>query len=525
MKSINLLDCTLRDGGCVNDFNFGENYMNAILRGLEQSGVEIIECGYLDEEKGSLSGRTQFKDEKAIMKSLVRKKRDRKKYVAMVDYGKFDVRHLSQYSSITIDGIRLAFHKKDRKNMISCGKIILSKGYELYIQPMLVMRYSDQELLDLIEDVNNELSRTVAFYIVDSFGEMRKNDLYRIANLVHHNLQKDMMLGFHSHNNLQLSYSNATALLDFSVDRNLVFDVSVLGMGKGAGNLNAEIFAEHLNRYYEKNYNISSMLCIIDEVLNQIRQDYNWGYSVEYYLSSINHCSPSYASFFYDRHTLSIDDISILLADLKEEKRISFDREYANRQYFNFIGKKYDDSKTLEWLRADWLNRNIVLIAPGKSILNYRKQVQSCIEENNAVVITVNHIMHIGDYIFCTKKNILDHARNCSEKVLRTSNLEGRDEDLIINYDHYNESAGKKADISIILLLNLLAEIDIRKIFMAGFDGFRTDMDENYYDDNLRRPVGREQARERNRMIREHILKMKEKMDIQFITPSMYEEV
>ncbi|MDE6924689.1 MAG: pyruvate carboxyltransferase, partial [Acetatifactor sp.] len=71
-----------------------------------------------------------------------------------------------------------------------------------------------------------------------------------------------------------------------------------MGMGKGAGNLNTELLIEHLNCFYNKNYNIAPLLAVIDEVINQIHNEFYWGYAVEYYLSSINHCTPSYASYF-----------------------------------------------------------------------------------------------------------------------------------------------------------------------------------------------------------------------------------
>ena len=78
---------------------------------------------------------------------------------------------------------------------------------------MITLRYSDAELLEFIDLVNGELADASGFYIVDSFGEMRPNDMSRMLNLVDHNLTPSMTLGFHSHNNLQLSYSNAMTML------------------------------------------------------------------------------------------------------------------------------------------------------------------------------------------------------------------------------------------------------------------------------------------------------------------------
>ena len=244
MKSVKVLDVTLRDGGCVIDFNFGQAYMDQILNGLEKSGVDIIELGYLDAKKGTLRERTQFANEQAITAHFLKNKKPGVAYVAMFDFGKFDPDTLAPYDGSGIDGLRIAFHKKDRLNMVPVARKVIEKGYKLFIQPMTIMRYTDRELLELLEIVNKELPDAEAFYIVDSFGEMRMNDLNRIAHLVDHNLRPQMMMGFHSHNNLQLSYSNAVTLLQFFTDRNIVIDSAILGMGKGAGNLNTELFLE-----------------------------------------------------------------------------------------------------------------------------------------------------------------------------------------------------------------------------------------------------------------------------------------
>jgi len=238
MNNLWVLDVTLRDGGCVNDFNFGQAYMEKILSAQEAAGIDVIEMGYIDEKKGSYSNRTQYINEQVIHQSLLKNKKTGTKYVAMMDYGKYNVDNLLPRTDDSIDGIRLAFHKKNRQDIVEIGKTIMKKGYEFYIQPMITLRYTDAELLDLIDMVNQELPDASGFYIVDSFGEMRPNDMERVLNLVDHNLVPSMTLGFHSHNNLQMSYSNAIAMLNFPTNRNLMLDCSIMGMGKGAGNLN-----------------------------------------------------------------------------------------------------------------------------------------------------------------------------------------------------------------------------------------------------------------------------------------------
>lgn len=161
--------------------------------------------------KGSSSGRTQYINESVIPETILKHKKHGVTYVAMMDYGKFNVDNLQSRTENGIDGIRMAFHKMNRMDIISIGRKIIDKGYKFYIQPMITLRYSDTELLELINMVNEHLPDATGFYIVDSFGEMRPNDMSRILNLVDHNLIPSMTLGFHSHNNLQMSYSNAIA--------------------------------------------------------------------------------------------------------------------------------------------------------------------------------------------------------------------------------------------------------------------------------------------------------------------------
>ena len=127
MGALKVLDVTLRDGGCVNNFNFGQTYMEKILSAQEESGVDYIEMGYIDEQKGSESGRTQYINEQVISKTILKNKKSGIKYVAMMDFGKFNVDNLGERTPESIDGIRLAFHKKNCKDMISLGRKIIEK--------------------------------------------------------------------------------------------------------------------------------------------------------------------------------------------------------------------------------------------------------------------------------------------------------------------------------------------------------------------------------------------------------------
>lgn len=528
MKSLRVLDVTLRDGGCVNDFNFGQVYMEKILAAQEESGVDIIEMGYIDEKKGTVSGRTQFINERVIHQTILKKKKPDVTYVAMMDYGKFDVDNLEPNTGEGIDGIRMAFHKKDRFQVIELGRKIISKGYRFYIQPMITLRYSDAELLELIELVNSELPDASAFYIVDSFGEMRTNDMNRLLSLVDHNLIPTMPLGFHSHNNLQMSYSNAVALLQFPTNRDMMLDSSIMGMGKGAGNLNTELLLEHLNLYYGKAYKIAPLLEVMDKVINQLHNEFYWGYAPEYYLSASNQCTPSYASHFYNKHMLPIDQVADLLGMIAPEKKISFDKDYAEEVYRRYNETKaVDDAKTVIELQAELLGKRVLLVAPGKSVGQAMKEIELLASMDDVVVIGLNSLLQLPfDYLLTTRADIYDKAVAAGRSVIVPSSVSkgGRGNVKVLNYSNWIDVDDRTHDSSAVIVLNLLKTCDVAEILLAGFDGFSVNINDNYLDPNMRYPVNAEQANRRNAYYKSFISRIKlAGKSIRFITPSKYE--
>ena len=187
----------------------------------------------------------------------------------------------------------------------------------------------------------------LCLYIVDSFGEMKKSDLTRLYYLVEHNLKESIKIGFHSHNNIQLAYSNAQTLVDMHTNRELIIDSSVYGMGRGAGNLNTELFVEYLNENNGANYDLKPLLTIIDEILNDFYQRNYWGYSLPNYISATHHAHPNYASYLDDKKTLTVENMNEIFDLIEDDKRVSFDKDYIEDLYIRFMttGKVHEEHK------------------------------------------------------------------------------------------------------------------------------------------------------------------------------------
>lgn len=335
---IQLLDCTLRDGGIVINFDFGAERMQEIKNCLEESGVEYIECGYINEKKGSPSGRTCFDNEQSIKNTLLSSgKKAGVNYLAMIDYGTFDLNNLKPTDKSGIDGIRYAFHKENVNEALKEAEIIIDKGYDLYLQPMVTIRYSDEELRELILYCNTHLSKAKAFYIVDSFGQMDNITLLHKLEIADLYVVDQMKIGFHAHNNRQMAFSNAISWMRYPAKHELMIDSSIMGMGKGAGNLCTELIMPLLIAE-GKNYSTVGIYEEINSYIAGLLKDYPWGYSLDYYLSSLYGCTPSYIKIFTADKRVKTDDLVNLLKNMPDEKRAACDRTFAKQYLIDYFG-------------------------------------------------------------------------------------------------------------------------------------------------------------------------------------------
>ena len=242
-----------------------------------------------------------------IIKNTIGTKNPNLMYVAMIQYGAISNEEISVCDGTSIDGIRITFHEHEIDSAFVLGRQLSEKGYKVFMQPVGTMTYTDEALLGLISKIN-ELN-PFAFYLVDTLGTMYKNDLLRMFYLVDNNLNKNISLGFHSHNNLQLSFANAQELMQLNTPRRLIIDASVFGMGRGAGNLNTELVTQYINSNFGLHYDNIEILEIIDEYIRPLSMQYKWGYDAAYYIASITGCHPNYATFLMNKQTLHIQDI------------------------------------------------------------------------------------------------------------------------------------------------------------------------------------------------------------------------
>ena len=524
MNKVQILDCTLRDGGYCNDCHFGFDNEKKIIAGLMDANIDIIECGFLTNKAQYNVGYTKFTRIAQVEKIIPRKK-ENKLFVLLTNYGEFDPDELPNHTQESIDGLRVAFHKSDRIEALQQCVTIKEKGYKVFVQAMVSLNYNDNEFLDLIQKVN-ELE-PYAFYIVDSFGMMKRKDLIRLFYIVEHNLKSNILIGFHSHNNLQLANSNAQSLVDLHSNRKLIIDTTIYGMGRGAGNLNTELFVQYLNENYNSNYKIKPLLTIIDEIINEFYQRNYWGYSLSNYLSAIHNAHPNYASYLDDKKTLTVENINEIFDMMDEDKKISFDKDYIERLYIKYM----EAGKTQEFHKAELADmlfgKSILLIAPGRSATDEQIKISNFINsKSNLIVVSVNYDYPYAktDFIFLSNLRRFRELNGGGKKAkcIVTSNIPADDvylrtkyKDILSDIDEVRDNAG-------LMAINFFKKMAIKKIYLAGFDGYSHDEKENYGEETMAFVTKNAILDAMNKGMIDALNNCKKEMEIEFLTEPKY---
>ena len=485
MAKISVLDCTLRDGGYCNEWRFGNQNIKRIVTGLTDAGIEIIECGFLTNRviyQMDISKYTTV----AEVATMIPEDRNGKLYVCMTNFGEYRIEDLPEYDGTSIDGIRVAFHKKDLIPALHFCEKIQKKGYKVFIQAMVSLSYTDEEFLDLIHRVNE--IHPYSFYIVDSFGVMKRKDLIRLFYMVEHNLNSGVAIGYHSHNNMQLAYSNAQALVDIRTDRDLILDSSVFGMGRGAGNLNTELFVEYLNDNLGTSYDLKPLLTIIDEILNAFYQRNYWGYSLPNYLSAKHNAHPNYAGYLDAKKTLTVENMDEIFSMMSDEKRVGFDKAYIEELYTRYMERGSVRESRLQEVKNAIVGKTVLIIAPGKSSIDEKEAILKAARQENVISISVNfnYTEMDTDYIFLSNlRRFRELSPEKRQKCIVTSNIPALDCYLQISYKALINSYENVRDNAGMMLIRFLITVGAQRILLAGLDGYSQDVTQNLADQKM----------------------------------------
>jgi 4-hydroxy 2-oxovalerate aldolase len=277
---IKVLDCTIRDGGLINKWQFSDEIVRKVFLALSAAGVDYMEIGYKSSEKyfsRAEHGAWKFCTEDDI-KRIVGDIETAMKLSAMADIGRIDSQDIPQKKDSILDMIRVACYVKEIDKGIALAHECLDKGYEATINLMAVSKVLERDLDEALDDLSK--SYVPVIYLVDSYGSLYSEQIHFLAKKYLSALP-GKELGIHTHNNQQLAFANTIEGIIAGVNR---LDATLYGMGRGAGNCPLELLLSFLKN---PKFDIRPLIEVIQDIFIPMKAEIEWGYHVPYLITGV----------------------------------------------------------------------------------------------------------------------------------------------------------------------------------------------------------------------------------------------
>lgn len=277
---VKVIDCTVRDGGLMNNWEFSHETVGKIYKANIEAGVDIMEMGYrVSPEIFSRKdhGVWRFCDEEELRR-IITEKPEKMKISVMGDIGRVYKENFIPKKNSVIDILRLACYAHQVDEVIEISDHLNLLGYETFFNVMAV----STNPVDIVRDVLRKLNNTGAtgVYLSDTFGAFHPGEIIERLGM-YRELCPNLELGYHGHNNTQLALANSMKALEFGVG---YIDATYYGMGRGAGNTPLELLLPVITA---QKYDIGPIIEVIQSDIEPLMDKYKWGYRIPYAISGI----------------------------------------------------------------------------------------------------------------------------------------------------------------------------------------------------------------------------------------------
>lgn len=494
-----VLDCTIRDGGYLNDWQFSKQLVKDLYRAVSRAGIDYVEVGFRSSNRyfdPSQMGLWRFTPEEAVSEI---KELDGAPIALMVDYGKVDLADIPVASRSGVSLYRIAVHRDRALEAIELGNAIADREYEVSIQLMGIVGYSDEDFKRIIGPLRD--SRLTFVYFADSYGSLLPADIEKHTTRLR---ETGKQIGFHAHNNLQLAFANTLEAIRVGID---IVDGTVFGMGRGVGNLPLEA----LISYFEKTghtakFNVLPILELIDKYFLYLYKEFNWGYNLAYMISGIYEVHPNFADSLIESGEYGIEDIQSTLQLIHTLNPIGFDKSIIKQiEQTGFLGKKQagvaeGETRTVEPYQPVQVTykdrhreRDFLILANGPSLVLYKDKIDQFVQRYDPVIIGSNYLggLYRPHYhSFNNETRFIEHISDVDpgSKLLVTCAFPpgfvrkhtGRDYEVIqhSNADHFSfaiEHGVIMNNCKAVSVLSIAVAIVMgaKRIFIAGMDGYK----------------------------------------------------
>ena len=490
-NKIQILDCTLRDGGYYNNWNFNTNLVNKYFKTIDDAKIDAVELGYRFIDKSSSYGKFAYLDE-IFLKNLKIKK-NLLKFV-MINSSDFFLNNKIDYKIVEknflninhtiIDGIRIAVNIKDYKKCKILCKIFHNYGYKICLNLMQASNKNNEFYKKLSSDIS-KWNTVDVLYFADSLGNMMPQEVYDLTKIFKKYFNKK--IGVHLHNNKGFGLINSVYAANAGINW---IDSTILGMGRGSGNVPTETLLLEMNNLKLHNGNIYKIENILSD-FEKLQKKYKWGNNLYYHLSANSNIHPTYAQTLLTEERYEKNKILNSLFYLSKKKSTSFNQEKLRDSLFSS-----EKISIGSWNSKKWLDKkNILIIGAGSSIKNNKKKIINYIKLKKPFVIALNINKYINEkYVDATVvchetrviidsikyKNlnkILIMPKKNFQTILNDKDLKCRIYDYGINirkdiFKSFKNYCIISKPLVAAYTLAIISNSNTKKIETVGFDGF-----------------------------------------------------
>lgn len=282
--AIRVLDATLRDGGLVNDFRFTDEFTRALYEANKRAGVDYMEFGYRASKR--LFNQADFGPWKFAtdddIRRIVGDNTNGPKISIMADVGRCDFRtDIVKKSESPVDLVRVACYLHQMPAAIEMIEDAKEKGYEVSCNIMAISNGQESDIRQALDMVGR--SNVDVVYIVDSYGSLYPEEMYRVVNIYKEMSDKyNKELGIHAHNNQQLAFANTIECIGDGVN---YLDATYNSMGRGAGNCAMELLLGFLKNPKYQEY--EAFKFVQDYMVPLKKSGVVWGYDLQYLITGL----------------------------------------------------------------------------------------------------------------------------------------------------------------------------------------------------------------------------------------------
>lgn len=407
-----VLDCTFRDGGYYNNWDYDPKTVECYLSAMSRSGVDIVEIGFRMPAQPTFLGPFAYTTD-AYLSSLdipegmtlaVMVNADDLLRASGGIGGAVDAL-FSPASASRVGVVRIAAHLKHVSGCIGIAKRLEELGYRVILNVMQAGSYASEELTRTAKEVNDWGCIDV-LYFADSLGNMDPVSVKKTAAAFIAGWQKPV--GFHGHNNRGLAVVNTLAAIEAGVT---YVDSTILGMGRGAGNAQTEALLIELARRGGAKYAPEAVFPLALGELSELQKKYGWGQSLYYYLAAEYGIHPTYIQELLSDSRYGPEDILAAIKFLRETGAKSFNADTLTQAMLG--GDSYADGT---WEATGWAaGRTVVIVGPGHQGERHLAAVADFVRQRDPLVLCLNINKSfpsdlVSAYVACHESRIMIEA-------------------------------------------------------------------------------------------------------------------